>query len=321
MSLKKKIRSQFGYDVTGLTDYTDENSQELYVRAVSGASTLGLIATMTGVKSSEKMKVMDDSITLQTADCSMTVDSNNTTFTDRTMTVSDMGWMKGFCNADLVGFWTQLALKPGIAGENEELPFEEAMVDFFMALQDDVVEQIIWNGDTASGDANLNKMDGFIKILGAGGTIDLNTAGDNAITDANALAVLKRLWKDVPTELRKKDDLLFLCGSEVFDSVIANMTDLNLFHYNPELLSDGLTVVQIPGTRITLRMVEGLNGSNNIYMGRASHLTFGTDLESDFEEFEIWYSKDDDKIYIRVKFRGGVQVPLLNQIGVFVPVP
>ena len=63
--------------------------------------------------------------------------------------------------------------------------------------------------------------------------------------------------------------------------------------------------------------VNGLNGKDDIYTGRGSQFVFGTDLSSDFENFDLWYSLDDDVIYLRSKFRAGVQVPFLDQIGVF----
>jgi hypothetical protein len=46
-------------------------------------------------------------------------------------------------------------------------------------------------------------------------------------------------------------------------------------------------------------------------------MVFGTDLESDFDNIELWYDQTADKLYLRSKFRAGVQVPFLDQIGVF----
>jgi hypothetical protein len=73
----------------------------------------------------------------------------------------------------------------------------------------------------------------------------------------------------------------------------------------------------LPGTNMRIVKVNGLNGLDNIYTGRASQFVFGTDLSSDFENFDLWYSQDDDVIYLRSKFRAGVQVPFLSQIGVW----
>ena len=75
--------------------------------------------------------------------------------------------------------------------------------------------------------------------------------------------------------------------------------------------------VTVPGTDMVVTKVVGLNTVSSIYTGRASHFIFGTDLTSDFDTFNLWFSKDDDVIYLRSKFRAGVQVPFLNQVGVW----
>ena len=94
------------------------------------------------------------------------------------------------------------------------------------------------------------------------------------------------------------------------------MVDLNFFHYSPAQIAEMDSVV-VPGTNMVVSKVVGLNTLDNIYTGRASHFIFGTDLTGDLDQFNMWYSLDDDVIYLRSKFRAGVQVPYLDQIGVW----
>ena len=73
MSLKKYIKTNFDYDVSGLTAYVDEQSPDLIVRSVSEAKTLGYITIQEGVKKTEELKLMDDSITYQASgSCALT---------------------------------------------------------------------------------------------------------------------------------------------------------------------------------------------------------------------------------------------------------
>jgi hypothetical protein len=64
-------------------------------------------------------------------------------------------------------------------------------------------------------------------------------------------------------------------------------------------------------TNANLNLIEqltgGLNGSNRMVMGPAKHIVVGTDLLSDFSEFSLWYSIDDDKLKHRVVTKLGVQ--------------
>jgi hypothetical protein len=95
-----------------------------------------------------------------------------------------------------------------------------------------------------------------------------------------------------------------------------NLVDLNFFHYSPAQIATMEEII-VPGTDMRVVKVPGLNGLDNIYTGKASHFVFGTDLSSDFDNYDLWFSQDDDVIYIRSKFRAGVQVPFLDQIGVW----
>lgn len=321
MSLKKQIEQKFDYDVTGLDPYIDEQSDVLNVKQITGAKSASYMRIQTGIKHKEVIKLLDDSITLQDASCTMTA-SGDTVFTDREIEVKGIGFMKEFCNHDLVGFWTQLALRPGISSENEEMPFEQAIVTFLMEKLALINETLIWQGDTASGTANLNKIDGFVKILTVvAGCVDLNNGTDPAIDSTNAYTIMRdSVWANSPTSVRREGDFVAFVGDEVFNHIKANLVDLNLFHYNPEVLANGMDSLILPGTSMRVVNVPGLDTIGNVYTGKASEFIIGTDLESDWEDFRIWYSQDDDVIKLRSKYRLGVQVPFLDQIGVYVPV-
>jgi hypothetical protein len=74
MSLKRTIKEKFDYDVSGLATYVDEQRESLIVRAVTEATTLQYITIQEGIKGSEELKLMDDSIVYQTGDCTMTAE-------------------------------------------------------------------------------------------------------------------------------------------------------------------------------------------------------------------------------------------------------
>ena len=107
MSLKKYIKSTFDFDVSGLGAYVDEQSEEILVKQVTAGRTLEKITIQEGIKGSEEIKLMDDSVVYQAGDCTMTA-SGDTVFTDRAIAVETLGFMKKFCQKDLAGFWTQL---------------------------------------------------------------------------------------------------------------------------------------------------------------------------------------------------------------------
>ena len=303
MSLKKYISSNFDFDVSGLAAYVDEQSQELLVKQVTAGKTLEQITIQEGIKGSEEI-------------CTMTP-SGDTVFTDRAISVETLGYMKKFCQKDLAGFWTQLNLRAGAMAEDEELPFEALIIAYIQELQSNELDKLIWRGNKATGSGNLAFMNGFRSILTTGaGCVDLNTSATASITNANAYDVFYEVFENSPEAVAESADFKCFTGRENFNKLIKNLVDLNFFHYSPAQIAEMDSVV-VPGTNMVVSKVVGLNTLDNIYTGRASHFIFGTDLTGDLDQFEMWYSKDDDVIYLRSKFRAGVQVPYLDQIGVW----
>ena len=316
MSLKKYIETTFDFDVSGLGAYVDEQSEEILVKQVTAGRTLEKITIQEGIKGSEEIKLMDDSVVYQAGDCTMTA-SGDTVFTDRAIAVETLGFMKKFCQKDLAGFWTQLNLRAGAMAEDEELPFEAQIVDYLLALHSNELDKLIWRGNKATGTGNLAFMNGFRSFLTTGnGCVDLNTSATASITNTNAYDVFYEVFENSPEAVAESDDFACFTGRENFNKLIKNLVDLNFFHYSPNEIAE-MNEVTVPGTDMVVTKVVGLNTLDNIYTGRASHFVFGTDLTSDLDQFSLWYSKDDDVIYLRSKFRAGVQVPFLDRIGVW----
>lgn len=316
MSIKKYVKSNFDYNVSGLQPYVDEQREDLIHRSVTEAQTLQYIAIQQGIKGSEELKLLNDSIVYQTGDCSMSP-SGDTVFTDRAIAVETIGYLKRFCQKDLAGFWTQLALRPGAMAEDKTLPFEQILINYLLELHAFELEKLIWQGNKVSGSGNLAFMNGFNQFLTtANGCVDLNTSGATSIDATNAFDIFYEAFTNTPSNIAEGQDFICFTGRENFNFLLKNLVDLNLYNYNPTQIAT-LSELLLPGTNMRVVKVNGLNGTTKIYTGRASHFFFGTDLSSDFESYDLWYSFDDDVIYLRSKFRAGVQVPFLNQVGTF----
>lgn len=318
MSLRKFIKSNFNYDVSDLSAYVDEQRNELLTRQVTEARTLQLINIQTGIKHAEKLKLLNDTIIYQDGDCGMTP-QGDTEFSDRVITVKTLGFMKEFCNKDLEGFWTQLGLRAGAMAEDKDLPFQQQLVNFILEKHALQLDNLIWKGDENLPSGNLSKMNGFNKLLTlANGCIDIN-GGYSAITSSNAYALFYDAYlamQAVNASLTEDNDTVFFCGVETLSKLRLNMINLNFFTFTPNLNANTQPLF---GTSKIVEAVPGLAGTNKIFIGKRSEMVFGTDLTSDLDNFELWYSQDADKIFMRSKFRAGVQVPFLDQIGVFDP--
>ena len=315
MSLKKLIKEKFGYDVSELSAWTDETQQELITRQVTEARTLQLINIQEGVKGTMDLHTLDDEIIYQDASACNLTPSGDSVLGKAQITTVPIGWMKGFCNKDLNGFWAQVALRAGAMAEDKQLPFEQAITNYLLQLHALELDKLIWKGDTALSTGNLSWIDGFDKRFNDSAAVnEANTLGYSSITNANAFEAFWAVYEAASDNVEgvAEDPMfrIFTSQSNV-NKLIKNMFDLNLYHFEP-----GNTVrnqIQLGATGITIEAVN----TTGIYAGKANHLTFGTDLKSDSDSYELWYSQDDDQIYVRSKFRAGVQVPFLNEITKF----
>lgn len=168
------------YDVSALAAYTKENENSLVVASLFDAKTQQLIqekgTVMSEVKSAEQINVMDTDATFQAGGTCGFSSSGTTTFTRRTLTIGKVKVNESLCPKSLEAKYLQLKLKAG--SRPDAVPFEKEYSDKKAGKIAEQLETAIWQGDTGSGSANLNKFDGFIKLIDAAGLA----------TSANALA-------------------------------------------------------------------------------------------------------------------------------------
>jgi len=316
------------FDVSLLPNYTIQDPDILIHRSLFGGRTQSIMESegnvMTGVKSSEQINRLATDALFQSGGVCGWSPSGNTSFSQRQVTVGKIRIMEALCPEDLEPKYTQQALKKGASYDT--IAF---MDDFSNLKADTVAEQLetaIWQGDTSLGNnrPNLNKFDGFIKIIDAdGGAVNGNTGGittGTGVTISNAFAIVNGMIVSMPATIQGKDDIRIFCGWDFFSKYITNLVNLNLFAYAPsgqEQSKETIGEITIPGTQYKLTAVHGLDGTNRLFGMRTSNMWLGVDLENDYEQFEMWYSKDNQEVRFAVKFKEGVQVGFPNEIVQF----
>lgn len=303
--LANRIEQKFNWDVTGLGTYVDEQSEDIIPALVYDGRTAQLIQVMTGIKGSEEIKLVDNTIVLQDASTCGRSASGTTTLTDKEMTVKPIKSQQDFCSEDLVNSWGQLGLQAGFRNGQENMPYEEQIISHQMKKIMEANEKLIWSGNLGATAPNLNKIDGFRKKFKADASvIDINAGSTYAsITASNVIEILQKLRDALPTPVLNGNHKIFV-GKEVFDLYIRAVTNGNYFHHN--LVNDNTSATLI-GTTTVIESVYGLDGTNEMYAGNTDKMFIGTDLESDWEDFYIGYSQDEDVIHVDVKYRLGVE--------------
>lgn len=302
--LKKLIEQRFDMDVSGLAAYTDEQSPDLIPSLIYDGRTAGLVQVIEGVKETQKIKLFTSEVTLQPATSCGRNALGDVILTDKTITVAPIMSNQNFCEEDLIGKWSQIGLPNGVRNQRENLEYESMILGYQVSKLHEVNEVAIWQGDTTSLSPNLLNFDGFKKKFDAdAAVINVNGTGVTAFTAANIIGILQDIRNALPLKVTQGQHKIFV-GKEVFDLYLAAGINGNLFHYKFE--NDGLSV-QLHGYNTTIECVYGLNGTNSIYAGNTDLMFIGTDLQSDWEDFSVYYSQETDQIYVDVKYRLGVE--------------
>ena len=306
-----------------LSAYTRQSVKPLLQAAVFSAKTQQMIKsggiTLTNVKSSEDIPQFDTDAVFGTQSCSFDP-SGTTSFTQRTVTVGKIKVEEKLCPKDMEAYFLQEALKAGSTYEDfGNAEFQKAYLDrknMKIAAQ---LETAIWQGDTTSGNANLNKFDGLIKLIAAGSPVDANVSGYTGIAPittigpTNVIAAIKGMKNAIPAALKGLTDVVIFCGYGVYDMYVDAGIAANLFHYdfNDKSNYGGLTV---PGTGIKLEAVHGLDGTGKLYATRLSNIVEAVDLQGEEENYKMWYSEDNNDVRFRAEWKYGVNVAYTTEV-------
>jgi len=313
------------FDVSGLTDYVNQNSTDLISRLYFEKTSSDYFTLQSGVKKTDALHLL--SVTAFPQDgsgCSPSA-SGDVNFTDRDITVGQITYFSGFCMKDLIPKYTQMLLAAGNA-ETESVSFEAEIANNILSTIMEQNETADWQGDTASENVYINRYDGLIKTIDAAATaVDGNTAGVTVATgitsgaSGNVDTIIKDAVNARPAKLKNAANQVLFVGQDVFDKYVDTLNAKNLFHVNETEWADYVT--KVVGKNVKLVGVVGLDGTDRMFLGTQENFFLGFDLQNDEEEFDMWYEKKDDKVYYRVKFKRGLQVAYPTEIVEFTLVP
>lgn len=305
------------FNVTGLTDYTNQQSTDLVLKSLFGSKTAAVLQAagqvQVGVKSAEALNILTGDVYFQADGCGYTA-SGNTTFTQRNITVGKIKVEETLCPKTLEAKWMQTQIA---AGSPEEVPFEEQIGNDKASRIAKLLEVAMWQGDTATSNTNpnTNRFDGFNKVIDdAAASVDGNTTAATAITTSNVETLVDDIYNALPADIADAEDLVLFVGIDTFKKYTTALRASNLFHYAAD--SEGMEIV-VPATNMKMIAVGGLNGTDRMFAGRMANFFVGTDLANEEEEYRFWYSQDNDEVRFRATMKYGVQVAFPDQIVEF----
>lgn len=168
------------------------------------------------------------------------------------------------------------------------------------------VEELIWNGDTASSDPDktyLKNFDGWVKLAGADEKV-IDVVGTD-LTVQNIVGEVGKVYAAIP------DAVIDAFGSTV--KIFMNTSDYRMFKMALASV-DNMVVypsVRVDGNRIfylDVELVPCLIAKGVMYASYKENMAFATDLMSDYSRVELgsFPKPNDDKIYVKGKMSGAV---------------
>jgi len=306
-------------DLSALTNYVKENELQLTSAAIFSAKTASLIEAkgnvQVGIKSAETINILTTDAVFQAGGTCGFSSSGTTTITQRTITVGKIKVQESICPKVFEAKYTQKALKEG--SSYDYMAYATEFTAQKVQRIGAALETAIWQGDTTSGTANLNKFNGFATIInalgfgGSGDPINGNTSALTTLTKSNVRQAVDEIFQAIPAALLDKDDFVIFCGNDTFREYVVALRDANLFNYTVDAVNMEIIVA---GTNVRLIGVNGLNTTDYMVGICMSNMYLGTDMLNEQDRFELFYAKEADEMRFVVEFKLGVQVAFTDEV-------
>ena len=287
-------------DVSALSAFNNEVAGELLPKIVYGGSTMEYVTVKEGVKHQEPINLMEVDLQVQYGTC-VSTPSGSLTYSQRNITVCPRTSFDGICLKDMDKYYLGIAdLEPGSYNTTFKTAqvYSDLLVNQFQKSND----SFLWNGDAGCTDGGT----GLIATI-SGSTAGVVVAGTAAVTLANMDTMLAALSPDVAD----REDITFFMSVTNFRTYVAALRTANNFYFDPASISNRGGILEMaypfaPGVKVV--GTSGLNGSGRIVVGPAKQIVAGTDLMSDFSEFQLWYDINSDQLRHRIATKLGVNV-------------
>jgi len=298
-------------NVSALTDFNNEIAGELLLKTVYAGSTMEYITIQEGVKYLEPINLFEVDLYMQNGTCVSSA-SGSAQFTQRNIQVCPRTSFDALCLKDLDTKYLGISsLEPGSYNTTWKLAesYSTLLVNQFQKAND----QFLWGQVSGSSSTygGTCATDG-LKVLISGSTSGVVVpSGFTGSFDAStALDRMDAAIAALDSDVADRDDLTFFMSVSNFRKYVAGIRTANNFYFDPNSIENRGNLLQMnyPYQNIKVVGTVGLQGSDRIVLGPAKQIVAGTDLMSDFSEFQLWYDINSDTLRHRISTKLGVNI-------------
>ena len=302
--------------VSSLPDYVQTN-RDLILKnfGLVGIATRQRIGIQTGIKKSAYLNYLDVAPVLQDgSDCGFSA-SGTVTLTQRSINVATIKVDMDICPKKLLGKYAEYLVR--VNASAEELPFAQYIMDGVTLEINKKIEKLIWQGDTTqTSDTNIKWFNGFLKQFATEhSSLAAYMVGGSAIAHGtSAYNAIQAVYMAMPEETLERGGIIFVSPA-LYREFLQDMVAKNYFHYSgPQDAAPDEFV--FPGTDVKVVKTPGLAGTTlpTLVGTFADNLVYGTDMENDEEDLDLWYSKDDRVFKFTASWNSGVAYHFPGQV-------
>lgn len=286
-------------NVSALPDYIQEHRDELFINAILGAKTLGLVEIMPNVKYKDALNYLDSEVVLQDgSECGWNPQGSDT-FSQRYIETVAVEVEKEFCWKDFEKKYMnyQLLWEAG----REKLPFEQKIAESNMNAIQNAVEDLVWKGDSGL------SIDGFIAAAEAVSAETVEFETGQTVSDKIDAIVAALSFK-----MLKKGVNIYVSPTD-FASYIREQNGVCCAN-KPMLDAASESITYFGDSRIKIIPVLGLEGADAIVAATPDALVYATDVEGSEKTYRMWFDEKEEKFMFRVLFRAGTAIKFPDEV-------
>lgn len=308
MSLKRTLKEKFGYDVSGLANWKENNLPNITTDLVETSNFMSRLMLEEGVKGTREISLLEADIALQAkANCTPSPDGS-TILTGVDLVTKPLYMGIEFCNEDLNKKMTQVLNTLGMKMQNGQLPaeLETILMAYLTKVLQKKANRLLWLGDTASLNPDLVHFNGLVKTLKASADVVETASIFATITDANAYDAVKELYKAInPEVFDNAMEVVIFTGRTEALSIIEQYNVANPYTQVEPVEEGGTLKFKLPKTGVFIETVPALDGLGEMFALPLALVFLGVDSQED-QNFDIKYDDYNEKLKAETSFRLGI---------------
>jgi hypothetical protein len=289
----------FGFDITALPAYTDQQSLDLISKVVLKTDLLDYVDLRSGFTSGTvSINLVDADLPVSALSCGWTSDGE-VTYTQVPVTIESLQSKTEMCVEDLRSVYQSAFMNAGTG--NDFIPFESVISESYTDKLRKYNEGFLINGfgTTLGLKGQITSAKGANLQAGTPVAWDASSAYEQALD----------LYDAIAESVKDRDDLIMVVSPDAYRALVRALVAQNLYHFNSVESND---IMILPGTNVTVIKSSGLVGSNYKFAGPGKMILAATGLTDELDSFRFFYDEAADVMKFRAAWRLGVGVGEVN---------